>query len=542
MAQKPRGPLRRPRQAFDNVTCIRTVHHLADQDSYYCNPLFEQSQGFELVGSFDGQYPPMPYYNSDADLDVMRAAWLAPQWGIPVSGEGIWPVTFEQMQVAQPQSSHQTAAVLGSAATFSVRDNSCTSRTDASTSSAPSSLDRSDSSESTSRKRADILITTSCDHSDSDRHNSRTNRGSRDLRSPSPKSQEHRMSRGTCAPVLMMVLLMAFLVLVSLVIMAHSNRNMAVISGAGHANAANQIPHMVMSSSATITNVHAPALPVGASKGVKSTCSLEVSRNVSSLRVTRRVAATPMFAAEVTVRKRSSVKKYTRHVKPRKRTTVSLSFGATEDSADIMAFPFQRPTRPMCGDVFYSLCHPNRDQPEFHYRRSVNACVETATDAVHSCNRGANRFASIALCRRSCMRAGHRPAEECYGKPLFTSCARQDVLSSWWFFDGRKCVPWNFPSGGCPADDSAVFRTVHECRTQCLGQLGRSPCGPPRAIACDQRHLKYPFFADSFTSDGRLRCLRSSPSVLRDRRCLTGANRFHTREACMVTCENRPPS
>ncbi|KAL3214030.1 hypothetical protein MRX96_035059 [Rhipicephalus microplus] len=107
---------------------------------------------------------------------------------------------------------------------------------------------------------------------------------------------------------------------------------------------------------------------------------------------------------------------------------------------------------------------------------------------------------------------------------------------------GAKCVPWNFPSGGCPADDSAVFRTVHECRTQCLGQLGRSPCGPPRAIACDQRHLKYPFFADSFTSDGRLRCLRSSPSVLRDRRCLTGANRFHTREACMVTCENRPTS
>ncbi|KAL3214031.1 hypothetical protein MRX96_035060 [Rhipicephalus microplus] len=188
-----------------------------------------------------------------------------------------------------------------------------------------------------------------------------------------PKSQEHRMSRGTCAPVLMMVLLMAFLVLVSLVIMAHSNRNMAVISGAGHANAANQIPHMVMSSSATITNVHAPALPVGASKGVKSTGSLEVSRNVSSLRVTRRVAATPTFAAEVTVRKRSSVKKYTRHVKPRKRTTVSLNFGATEDSADIMAFPFQRPMIlirisplrsylrrlvPMCGDVFYSLCHP----------------------------------------------------------------------------------------------------------------------------------------------------------------------------------------
>ncbi|KAL1462156.1 hypothetical protein MTO96_043193 [Rhipicephalus appendiculatus] len=170
----------------------------------------------------------------------------------------------------------------------------------------------------------------------------------------------------------------------------------------------------------------------------------------------------------------------------------------------------------MCGDVFYTLCHRNRDQPEFHYRRSVNACVETATDAVHSCNRGVNRFASIALCRRSCMRPGHRPAEECYGKPLFTSCAREDVLSSWWFFEGRKCVPWNFPSGGCPADDSAVFRTAQECRTQCLGRVRHSPCGPPRAVACDQRHLKYPFFADLVTTDGRMRCLRSSPTVLRD--------------------------
>ncbi|XP_049271452.1 uncharacterized protein LOC125758404 [Rhipicephalus sanguineus] len=196
----------------------------------------------------------------------------------------------------------------------------------------------------------------------------------------------------------------------------------------------------------------------------------------------------------------------------------------------------------MCGDVFYTVCHTDSDQHEFHYRRSVNACVETATDTVHSCNRGVNRFASIALCRRSCVRTRQRPAEECFAKPLFTSCARQDVLSSWWFFEGRKCVPWNFPSGGCPADDSAVFRTAHECRTQCLGGLRRSPCGPPQAVACDQRHLKYPFFADLSTSDGRIRCLRSSPGVLRDLRCLTGANRFRTREACMVTCENRPTS
>ncbi|KAL1443161.1 hypothetical protein MTO96_046087 [Rhipicephalus appendiculatus] len=197
----------------------------------------------------------------------------------------------------------------------------------------------------------------------------------------------------------------------------------------------------------------------------------------------------------------------------------------------------------MCGDVFYTLCRRNRDQPEFHYRRSVNACVETATDAVHSCNRGVNRFASIALCRRSCTRAGGICLQKSATASRCSPAAPgEDVLSSWWFFEGRKCVPWNFPSGGCPADDSAVFRTAQECRTQCLGRVRRSPCGPPRAVACDQRHLKYPFFADLVTTDGRIRCLRSSPTVLRDRRCLTGANRFRTREACMVTCENRPIS
>ncbi|KAH7960933.1 hypothetical protein HPB49_025179 [Dermacentor silvarum] len=200
---------------------------------------------------------------------------------------------------------------------------------------------------------------------------------------------------------------------------------------------------------------------------------------------------------------------------------------------------FSMTTRPMCGDVFYTVCHPST-QPEFHYRRSVNACVETAADAVHSCNRGANRFASLTHCRRSCMRPGHQPAEECFGKPLFTSCARQDVLSGWWFFEGRKCIPWNFPSGGCPADDSAVFRSAQECRTQCVvGGLRPSPCRAPQAVACEGRHLKYPFFADMSMRDGRIRCMRSSPDVLRDRRCLTGANRFHTREACLDTCKKQ---
>ncbi|KAL1473210.1 hypothetical protein MTO96_038842, partial [Rhipicephalus appendiculatus] len=418
MARIPRDIQRRPQQAFDNATYVKSLHQLAEQDVGYCNPLFDQSQGFGLVGSFDGGNPLLPYYNHD-DLYAMRAAWLAAQRGIPVSGEGIWPAIPKQMQAPLPRSSHQAPVVPDRPI-----------RTDPSTSSAISSRAGSDSSKGTSMTSGDAFSTTSGDGSDSDGHKSRTNRCSRDFRLSSAKSQERRMSLGICAPVLMMVLLVAVLALVSLAAMARSNRMVAAISGVGHPNVNNQKPHMVMSSPATITTVHAPALPVGASEESRSAASVTVSRNVSNLRVTRREAATPTFAAEATVRKGTTGKKYARRGKPTKRATVpSVPAGehdnveVTEDSEDLMAFPFQRPTRPMCGDVFYTLCHPNRDQPEFHYRHSVNACVETATDTVHSCNRGVNRFASIALCRRSCMHPGHRPAEECYGKPLFTSCA-----------------------------------------------------------------------------------------------------------------------
>ncbi|KAH7958115.1 hypothetical protein HPB51_027900 [Rhipicephalus microplus] len=117
---------------------------------------------------------------------------------------------------------------------------------------------------------------------------------------------------------------------------------------------------------------------------------------------------------------------------------------------------------------------------------------------------------------------------------------RPDVLFSWWFFEGRECVPWNFPSGGCPANDSALFRTAHECRSRCLnGRQRDSQCLPPRVVACDISRIKYAFFADRSMSDGRMRCLRSSPDVLQYRRCLIRAKKFHTREACMATCKER---
>ncbi|KAL1474489.1 hypothetical protein MTO96_037935 [Rhipicephalus appendiculatus] len=264
----------------------------------------------------------------------------------------MWPTIPKQMRAPLPRSSHQTPAVPESAGTSSARANFVGQR-DPSTSSAISSRAGSDSSRGTSMTSGDAFSTTSGDGSDSDRHKSRTNRGSRDLRLSSAKSQERRMSWGICAPVLMMALLMTLLVLVSLAAMAHSDRMVAAISRVGHPNVNNQKPHMGLSSPATITTIHAPALPVGASEESRSATSLIVSRNVSSLRVTRREAATPMFAAEATVRKGTTGNNYARHAKPAKRATVpSASAGehenveAVEDSEDLIAFPFQRPVSP----------------------------------------------------------------------------------------------------------------------------------------------------------------------------------------------------
>ncbi|XP_070394417.1 uncharacterized protein [Dermacentor albipictus] len=210
---------------------------------------------------------------------------------------------------------------------------------------------------------------------------------------------------------------------------------------------------------------------------------------------------------------------------------------AQEASLDKLVFPFRRPTRPACGSVYYTFCE--RAPREFHYRRAANACVETdVVDVANVCNRGANRFSTLDLCLESCVSAEH-PAEECFERPLFTRCARQDALSSWWQFEAGKCALWTFPSGGCPANGSAVFPTAQECEQRCRHRGAR--CRRPEVVACGRRHLRYPYFAHVYAGEGRVRCLRSSETLMQGRQCLAGANRFRSREACDASCKNRPP-
>lgn len=237
---------------------------------------------------------------------------------------------------------------------------------------------------------------------------------------------------------------------------------------------------------------------------------------------------------------KSSMQRFSKRATSKQKSKTALSSTpSSRDQDDARGvFPFRRPTQPACGAVYYTFCE--RAPQEFHYRRAANACVETDLAAVAEvCNRGANRFSSLDLCLEGCVSAEH-PADECFERPLFTRCARQDALSSWWHFEGEKCAPWTFPSGGCPANGSAVFPTAQECEKRCRHHGAR--CRRPEVVACGRRHLKYPYFAHLYSKEGRVRCLRSSETLMQGHQCLAGANRFRSREACHAACKNQPPS
>ncbi|KAL1447489.1 hypothetical protein MTO96_028571 [Rhipicephalus appendiculatus] len=549
-----RGSQRPPLQAFDNATYVISREQLASGQRHYSQPAHERSHGFNLARSFDERDLPLGYCHPDAGLYAVKPAWLAGQRGIkPAWLAGQRSVEPHPIQAPHQRLSHHARvrpqnAVLpdATAGTSANRGGSSElSTSSTTTSTATTSSSGSGNINSTGHREPCYACTpTRSGRLDTARRSKhRTSHARHRIRSSPHKRHERRVSWAPCAPIIMMALMMALLLLVSLATVARSKIAMDAVSSAGHPNVKSQKPHAVkFFAPRAITR--AAALPVSSSLASSTSWRITKSLNVtkSPQDIETRTERPTDEMRKVTARnmRASSHGIITKRTVPEPAADANDNVEAEESGKVPMAFPFRRPTRPMCGDVYYTVCRPSTER-EFHYRRSANACVETAADVVHSCNRGVNRFASLAHCRRSCTHAGRRPAKECFGKPLLTSCARQDVLFSWWFFEGRECVPWSFPSGGCPANDSAVFHTAHECTSRCLrGNQRDSQCLPPRAVACDSRHLKYPFFADLTMGDGRVRCLRSSPDVLQHRRCLIGANRFRTRESCMATCTHRP--
>ncbi|KAH7948090.1 hypothetical protein HPB52_018442 [Rhipicephalus sanguineus] len=197
-----------------------------------------------------------------------------------------------------------------------------------------------------------------------------------------------------------------------------------------------------------------------------------------------------------------------------RRRTVVVTTASTLRKSETKTQPVPRrhtenQTRPVdrrCGRRFYTYCE--QEIREAYYDDRSRSCAWSERDRVRVCNRGANRFRNLGTCLDSCAR--DPPRERCFESVLLTDCSRRDVVEKWWFFDGARCVHWDFPMGDCPSSRGGrAFRSLRECSVTCLQHTHlrrrrldgatvpqRSRCLAPLAVTCDPRSIRFPYFAD----------------------------------------------
>ncbi|KAH8032727.1 hypothetical protein HPB51_001425 [Rhipicephalus microplus] len=245
-----------------------------------------------------------------------------------------------------------------------------------------------------------------------------------------------------------------------------------------------------------------------------------------------------------------------RHRVKRTRSMVTASpanptENATEGVLDIskvegISLESSAKTKSACGTPLFVYCASRRH--EFYYRRSVNACVSISSDKVVVCNRSPNKFSTRESCRQQCIET-ERPAKQCQTRALFSECTQQDVVEIWWYYDGKRCQRWSFPSGQCPVNASNVFTSFMDCSRRCDLDEGdvhqkdkdgqRKLCRMPPTDVCGTEQLRFPYFAYvSEASNGRSvrRCRSMATTNQMKHRCLAGPNRFQSVRACRTTC------
>ncbi|KAL1476056.1 hypothetical protein MTO96_036807 [Rhipicephalus appendiculatus] len=197
-----------------------------------------------------------------------------------------------------------------------------------------------------------------------------------------------------------------------------------------------------------------------------------------------------------------------------------------------------------CRSHFYTYC--TTAVSKFYYSASSHACLSTEVDSVHLCNHGSNRFRNLGSCLTSCVHEERaEPHDRCYENALFSTCTRQDVAETWWYYNGSTCTAWNFPLGHCPSMGLGVYHSRRECERSCLlhQRLGNTTasshrrCQLPVSVRCTLPQLKYPYFAD-MRAQGSARCVKASSHTLRHRRCLIGSNQFDSIAGCEQSCVN----
>ncbi|XP_075559561.1 uncharacterized protein LOC142591078 [Dermacentor variabilis] len=192
-----------------------------------------------------------------------------------------------------------------------------------------------------------------------------------------------------------------------------------------------------------------------------------------------------------------------------------------------------------CGAFYFVFCQS--PEHEFYFDASQRACVPVADqEAAALCNRGANKFTSLASCDAACGANANTVESKCHEDVLFTECNSEDVVGPLWFFNGDRCGPWNFPGGLCPAANDSrgnLFPTSEECWRSCRELSSRTTgCRVPREERCAPERLKQPYFAHMAASGVAERCVKATAKNLARHLCLSGKNRFSALEACRKAC------
>ncbi|KAL1415862.1 hypothetical protein MTO96_028645 [Rhipicephalus appendiculatus] len=218
-------------------------------------------------------------------------------------------------------------------------------------------------------------------------------------------------------------------------------------------------------------------------------------------------------------------------------TTVANDDDEAQEAGPVGSRAPRRRLRQDCSRYYYTYC-TRPTTTAFHYDPEELTCVPTTALGTQLCNRGTNRFSSWERCRAGCLQPD-RVSDMCFENALFMPCSKQDVIASFWYFNGTGCTRWTFPHGRCPANQPGVYRTLGECSLQCAengGQADSPRCGVPAPGECGLEHLRHPYFAD-MQAEGSARCVNASHATLLHRRCLVGNNQFDSMKACQRACQ-----
>lgn len=187
-----------------------------------------------------------------------------------------------------------------------------------------------------------------------------------------------------------------------------------------------------------------------------------------------------------------------------------------------------------CSDeVQFTMCSGN-NRDEFFFDAERHECRSKFLERPPACLAGQNRFKSIHECKLACLDQAVSE-DRCGTMPLFQRCTARDLARQWWYLKDGTCHAWKLPNSNCVSPRLALFESKEDCHSLCVAghPLARHPAcdETPVEHACTAVHMVYPVLA--VTLHNRVVCVQTDPS---EPKCLTGTNRFRTKESCRKAC------